>query len=254
MANNNVLSMDLLKEKAVKLYSGMIIVFRPFGNAEMPPLNLSDIVPKFNGCYALNSSIICFIDNNEVFVIPYMRAVMNCLCSAGFKKQEFRFPLDSFLYYPKEDEDKWYSLCTEAYQSYQDDFSDDCAFYCDNHNIGVISKETLENCLEIPLRGISVKDHYVEATYYEIIKHSLLGPTEFTDDTAEKIGKFNSINGVVVFTYRDGKTYVTKGNAILSELTNAGYTKSDRFCVPLSNGGEIKDYGLRARWKAIVAK
>lgn len=73
MATNNI-TMDSLKERAVRVYNGMIAVFPQFAQEEA--LNISELAPKFNGCYATNNSTVCFVSDNEVFVTPYTRVVM----------------------------------------------------------------------------------------------------------------------------------------------------------------------------------
>ena len=61
------------------------------------------------------------------------------------------------------------------------------------------------------------------------------------------VGTYYGNNGVVVFVYRDGRTYVHRGYKILNELHAAGYREEGQF-VPFSNGEEIKDDGLRESW------
>jgi hypothetical protein len=57
-------------------------------------------------------------------------------------------------------------------------------------------------------------------------------------------------NGIVVFVYRDGHTYVTKGYKVIQHLCDAGYREKCMF-VPFSNGEEIMHDGFRAKWEAI---
>lgn len=64
---NNIIAMDSLKEGAVRVYTGMITVFPQFSQEEA--LSLSEPAPKFNGCYATNNSTVCFVSDNEIFVV-----------------------------------------------------------------------------------------------------------------------------------------------------------------------------------------
>ena len=242
MANNNIIAMDSLKEGAVRVYSGMIAVFPQFAQEEA--LNISELAPKFNGCYATNNSTVCFVSDNEVFVTPYTRVTMRSLHNAGFCEKYFYVPFSNGDY-PKSEQFKWNSLCERARQSYAEDFVEDCVSYCDEHHIGIISEETLGNCFEMPATGVKVKHLYFEDCYYPIISSCL-------DCTAaDQIGTFCTNNGRVVFVYRDGKTYVTKGYKILSELRAAGYKENGLF-VPFSNGEEIVDPVLKAAWDKIT--
>lgn len=241
MANNNIIAMDSLKEGAVRVYTGMIAVFPQFSKEEA--LNLSELAPKFNGCYATNNSTVCFVEN-EIFVTPYTRVAMRTLRSEGFCEKSFYVPFSNGDY-PKSEQVKWNTLRENARQSYKADFISDCEAYCDERHIGSISEETLANCFEMPENGVRVKHLYFEDTYYPIMNQSCL------DCRCDNLGHFCCNNGRVVFVYRNGKTYVAKGYKILNELRAAGYTESGLF-VPFSNGEEIQDYALRVRWESIT--
>ena len=242
MANNNIIAMDSLKEGAVRVYSGMIAVFPQFAQEEA--LNISELAPKFNGCYATNNSTVCFVSDNEVFVTPYTRITMRSLRSAGFCEKYFYVPFSNGDY-PKAEQFKWNALREKARQSYKEDFVSDCEAYCDERHIGTISEETLANCFEMPENGVRVKHLYFEDTYYPIMNQSCL------DCRCDNLGHFCSNNGRVVFVYRNGKTYVAKGYKILNELRAAGYTESGLF-VPFSNGEQIQDCVLKARGESIT--
>ena len=240
---NEIIAMDSLKEGAVRVYTGMIAVFPQFSQEEV--LNISELAPKFNGCYATNNSTVCFVSDNEVFVTPFTRRVLNSLRSAGFCEKHFYVPFSTWDY-PKSEQFKWYSLREKASRSYAEDFVEDCVSYCDEHHIGTISDETLQNCFEMPSSGVKVKHHYFEDCYYPIITSTCLDCTAINN-----IGHFCTNNGKVLFVYRDGKTYVTKGYDILEELRAAGYSESGLF-VPFSNGEQILDFALKTRWESIT--
>ena len=239
MANNN---MDSLKKGVVRVYSGMIAVFPQFSQEEV--LNVSELASKFNGCYAMNNSTVCFVSDNEVFVTPYTRTAMRTLLSAGFYEKYFYVPFSNGDY-PKSEQSKWNALRENAHQSYKADFVSDCEAYCDKHHIASISEETLANCFEMPENGVRVKHLYFEDIYYPIMNQHCL------DCRCDNLGHFCYNNGRVVFVYRNGKTYVAKGYKILNELRAAGYSESGLF-VPFSNGEEIQDYALRVRWESIT--
>lgn len=243
MAKKIVTLEKIKKNGAVRVYNGMTTVFPQFSQEET--LNISELAPKFNGCYATNNSTVCFISDNEIFATPYTRVVRRALDNAGFVEKFFYVPFSNGDY-PKAEQFKWNSLREKARQSYAEDFVEDCAFYCDEHHIGTISDETLRNCFEIPSTGVKVKHLYFEDCYYPIINS-----TCFDCTAIDHIGRFCTNNGKVVFVYRNGKTYVTKGYKILKELRDAGYTESGLF-VPFSNGEQIQDSVLKARWESIT--
>lgn len=245
MANTNNISMETLKkEGSVRIQPGMVAVFPQFRQEE--PLNLTELAPKFNGCYATNNSTVCFVSDNEIFVTPCTHSVLLSLLSAGFREESFYVPFSNGDY-PKSEKFKWLYLREKAAdQSYADDFIEDCIAYCDTHHIGTICDETLKNCFQMPTEGVKVKRFNFQNCYYPIINSTCLDSVALN-----QIGKYCTNNGRVVFVYRDGKTYVTKGYKILSELRAAGYTEFDLF-VPFSNGEEILDPILKTRWESIT--
>lgn len=245
MSNNNTIfsSMESLKkEGSIRVYTGMTVVFPQYSKEET--LNICELAPKFNGCYATNNSTVCFVSENEIFVTPYTRAALRTLRSAEFREDYFYVPFSNWDY-PHTEQFKWHSLREAAKQCQGEDFVEDCVAYCDSHHIGTISDETLKNCFEMPYAGVAVKHLYYETRYYPIIQSTCLDCI-----AAERIGKYCTNNGRVVFVYRDGKTYVAKGYKILSELREAGYTESGLF-VPFSNGEQIVDSSLRSKWESL---
>lgn len=243
MANNITMTMDSLKEEAVRVYSGMIAVLPQFPRSEKI-LDVSDMAPKFNGCYATNNSTVCFVSDNEVFVTPYTYLIIHALDLAGFDEESFYVPFSNGDY-PKFEQIKWNSLREKASRLRKEKFIEDCVSYCDEHGIGTINDETLQNCFEMPATGVKVKHFHFENCYYPILNNDCI-----EGRTIECLGHFCTNNGRVVFVYRNGKTYVAKGYKILHELYTAGYTELGLF-VPFSNGEQIQDPVLNARWESI---
>ena len=244
MANKmNTALENLKKEGAIRVYTGMTVVWPQFGSVES--LNVSELAPKFNGRYATNNSTACFVtEEGEVYAMPYTRSAMSTLRAAGFCDDYFYVPFSNGDY-PQAEAQKWNHLRERARQSYRDDFVSDCKEYCDKHYIGSLSDETLANCFAIPVTGVPVKHLYYEETVYPATNSTCLDCT-----VVDRLGTFCTNNGRVVFIYRDGTTYVTKGYWILSELRAAGYREAGIF-VPFSNGEVIQDPYLKSQWDAI---
>lgn len=235
-------NMNELKQMAVQVYTGMTVIFPQFKSEDT--LNIQEIIPKFNGYYSVNNSTVSFIEDNEMFVIPYTREVMTILANANFHKGHFYVPFSNWDY-PKAESYKWFTLRETARRSYHQDFLDDCVAYCETHNIKPLSNETLENCFQMPLNGVSVKHLYYETTHYPVITND-----SFDCIAIETVGTFTCNNGRVVFVYRDGQTYVTKGYKILDELCKAGFREGNLF-VPFSNGEVIQNPDLKSQWDRI---
>lgn len=244
MANNTIITLDSIKKGAIRVYDGLAVVWPQAGNKVEYLSGIKELCSKFNGCYAANNSTVAVVSDNQMYVAPYTRTLMSALAQEGFYEDHFYVPFSNWDY-PQREHYQWDALRKAAHQSYKEDFIADCEDYCDKHHIGTISAESLVNCFEMPEDGVRVKHLYFEDTYYPIMNQRCL------DCRCENLGHFCYNNGRVVFVYRNGKTYVTKGYKIVSELEAAGYTKSGLF-VPFSNGEEIQDYALRVRWESIT--
>ncbi len=239
---NKTINLSLLKESAVCICVGTIAVF-PHEGREVR-LELSDLKKKFNGCYSLQTPTVSFIHNGEMYAIPYTERVIRSLKAAGLKKANFYVPFSEGDY-PKGQAIKWVHLKEMVIQSYIEDLMEDCITYSDENGIGKLQEETLKNCMELPFMGLAVIGINYETCYYPILN---VGRGE--KEIAEYVGKYNIEDQTVMFVYRDGKTYLTKGHGIIRELKKAGYIEKSML-VPLAHGEKIKDEELQERWEAI---
>lgn len=225
--------------------SGIIVTCWPQYGDKEETIDMAEIGLKFNGCYATNNSTICFVIDHEVFVTPYTREAMSLIRNAGLVERCFYVPFSN-CDYPKNEKYKWQNLRELARDSYDRDYEDDCIKWCDEHGIGELSEETIECCFRIPRSGVPVKHPYYETTYYPACTEGSCMDCSVVD----KLGHYCTNNGKVVFVYRDGHTYVTKGFWILDELCHAGYKESGLF-VPFSNCEQITDPYLASQWEQV---
>ncbi len=226
-----------LVDTSVRIYSGITIVHAQ--TSQELSLDCS-WAPKFNGCYAVNNSTVAFVYKFTLYVIPYTRDVIKVLESSGFNEKTFFVPFSNWEY-PKAESEYWASLRAKAAESYKEYLRRDCIMYSEQNSIGVLSKDILQNCLVIPESGIQVSTVHYTTTHFPLF-------TNFTD--MHKVGKYDSNNGVVVFVYRDGTTYVARGYKIIKLLCDEGYTAGS-FFVPLSNGEKIVNKAVAERWEAL---
>ena len=238
--------MKNLKENSIRISSAIAVCWPQYGDKE-ETLDMTDIGSKFNGCYATNNSTICFVIDHEVFVTPYTRGAMSTIVNAGLTEKHFYVPFSNWDY-PKYEKAKWQRLCELATESYYRDYEVDSAKWCDEHNIGELSEETMERCFRMPRSGVPVKHLHFEDTYYPACNESCVDCT-----VIDRLGRYCANNGKVVFVYHDGHTYVTKGYWILDELRHAGYKESGLF-VPFSNGEQITNPYLATKWEQISKK
>lgn len=235
--------MKELKKNSIHIVGATTVCWPQYEDKETT-LDMSEARSKFNGCYATNNSTICFVDDGEVFVTPYTRTAVATLWNAGFPEKRFYVPFSNWDY-PKYEKTRWYQLCEKARQSSYDDYESDCREWCEKHGIGELPEETMKRCFKIPRDGVPVRH-----SNYETVCHPLGGESCMDHSTIEKLGRYCYNNGRVVFVYRDGHTYVTKGYGIIDELRMAGYRKGGLF-VPFSNGEQITDYYLADLWEQI---
>ena len=131
------------------------------------------------------------------------------------------------------------------FQSEQEKFECECKVYCDANGIGILAEEDLNKCLAMPIEGIKVKRYQYDDWYYPIC-----GFTSFNSKVAENIGLFSVKNGVVVFIYRDGKTYLAKGMWVVEKLLACGFKEGSLF-VPLATGEQIQNETVRKYWEIL---
>ena len=236
-------AIDEIRNKAVKLYEGMVVVKPQLFTQTY--ISLKDVNPTAKDrVYATNNSTIVFAYNECIFVVPYTRTAVEILKGAGLKEDYLMVPFSNWDY-PMYEKTKWEFLRIKARETCKQEFAEDCKQYCDERGFGELSNDVLANCFEIPRTGMKVKNVFYESTCYPLTDMEVMNWISI-----RYIGKYSYNNGKVVFIYRNGKTYVAKGYGILEKLKKAGY-KEDFLYVPLSNGEEIMDEVLSVKWEAM---
>ena len=106
---------DLKELKSNSIFiDGPITVCWPQHGDKESVLNVMDNIYKFNNRYAVNNSVICFIDNQEMFVTPYTQEAIGALEEAGLSEGHFHVPFSNWEY-PKFEQRRWERLCEKAY-------------------------------------------------------------------------------------------------------------------------------------------
>lgn len=203
--------------------------------------------PAFEHCYESNNGTIAFVHEGKQYVVPYTRAIMSILHGSGFRNKSMYVPFSNWDY-PADQKMKWDALRKMQEYQHKLEVMHDCEKESDKQGYGFLSDELLAKCFLIPDTGVAYKHpiHQYEETYYPQI-HCL-------DCVAiDKLGHYTLNNGVCVFIYRNGNTYVTRSWEVKKALFDAGYKEGSLF-VPFSNGEVIKDYNLAAQWREICDK
>lgn len=234
---------DLIHD-SFRVTHGMSAVFPQ--NGHEVTLSVDFFVLKFDGCFTVanNLTVIGFISNGKYFVTPYTARAIATLAENDFKEASFYVPF-SALDYPKREEKRWRFLQEKAQKTPEENFSAECEKFCNEHHIGALPPLVMKKSFMIPVEGLRVKHVVYETHTYPVI-------TQFKLDTLarDSLGTYYMNNGIVVFVYRDGHTYVTKGYKVIQYLNDAGYRENCMF-VPFSNGEEIMHDAFREKWEAI---
>ncbi len=196
---------------------------------------------KFNEHYSVNNSTICFVHRNKVYVTPYTRRKLKVL-KEKLEEGSFYVPFSNGDY-PLLEKERWLEMRNDALIEHFRIIEEDCSKICDERDIGNLSGSVLTRCFRIPICGIAVKQYFYNTKVYPHCNESCVDT-----NTYNKLGKYCTNNGIVVFVYRDGHTYVTHGFWIIKELKKAGYKESSLF-VPFSNGEQIVDLALAKKWE-----
>lgn len=233
---------DLVKG-SIRIYEGQMVAFPQFKTEDR--IHIKDMTPKFDGTYCTNNSTVAFVWEEMLYVTPYTKEVVSILREAGFKFDYFGVPFSNWDY-PVYEKEQWNGLLEAAKKQRELELQEECKEVSSEKGIGQISEASLANCLKIPGKGFKT---WHPQQFEGFVSPSISGCLDCS--AIEKLGKYATNNGKVVFIYYDGSTYVTKGYGIVKELEAAGYQKM-HFFVPLSNGEEIQDPDLQKRWESIT--
>ena len=239
----NTYSLGDLIHDSFRVTHGMIAVFQD--TKHEVTLSVDFFVQKFDGCYAVsNSTVIGFIHQSKYYVAPYTTRAIATLVENSFKEANFYVPF-SASDCPKREAKRWKYLQEKAKKTPEENFSAECEKFCNEPHIGALSPVVMRKSLMIPMEGLRVK-----YTCYESITYPVLVNFRMDGFTKENLGTYYMSNGVIVFVYRDGHTYVTRGYKVVQYLRDAGYHEK---CmrVPLSSGEKIMHEEYRKKWESI---
>lgn len=230
-------NMEQVIKDSIRIENGMMAVF---SGGEKWPIRVQDTVSKFPGAYCTNNSTICYCYKNQMFVMPYIRRAFDVI-RRELSQDHFYVPFSNGDY-PDGMLSRWRALREKAKVSYEEDFIEDCQTYSKKIGLKQLPEEVLAKCYKIPKEGVVVKRfNYVEITSPAINSRS------FDCIAADRIGKFCTNNGRVVFVNNDGSTYVAKGYRVTEILKEHGFSESGLF-VPFSNCEVIEDPSEQAVW------
>lgn len=227
-----------LKEQALQVCEGMRVDFPQYHHKSKLSI-ASALIPDHERTWCMNNGTVAFIIEREMFVAHYTKKLMRLLDEAGFSKAGFQVPFSNWDY-PIDFKHEWDKLYEQSLIQRDLEYKEDCEKYCLEHGIGKLSDELLENCFKVPKAGVRYR-HLGNSSYFR--------PDRF--NIQDLLGRFCTNNGTIVFYHADGEEFITRKWEVIPALLNAGYIKSDLY-VPLSNGEEIVDETLAARWATLA--
>lgn len=238
-----------LKRKSIEIRKGTKVIW-PLQGDRVGALDMSRVIGEFlaRPVYAINNSTIAYIYNGQFFITPYTRDSEKTLKDLGFTEESFYVPCSNGDI-PKHQADKWNRLRATAQKLYDSTFAQECAEYCRQHHIREISDRALNNCLQVPNEGMRIRVRGIESTYFPILQSGILNESEY-----KKLGRYAISKNLVVFVYRNGKTYFAKGWWIITELNLAGFQSTKDFYIPSSlEDTGILDPGLKIKFAMLPA-
>ncbi len=229
-----------LKRHSIRIYNGMEVTWPEIN--QISRLNTEKIkVALLNGCYNIQNFMVAFCCEGMLYVTAYTPMVTEILRKSKFVEKYFEVPF-SHGEYPTKEQEKLEIIKKEAKECRKKEFAESCRKCSARSNVKSLDDVWLNRCLEIPENGVKVDMiGYIACFYPEVSGCS----------TIDNIGKYNYNNGVTIFVYYDGRTFVTKGSEICSILKSRGYTQNDKMKVPFSNGETILDEEALKKWQAI---
>lgn len=204
--------------------------------------------PDMIGKYGWNNEILAFVDEKgNYYVTPYCAEVSEYLSKNGYT--------NGYIYVPfsngEEPSDRivaqeWKKICVEAKELHsrkeKERQQDQINKYLVNKNIKELTQEVYDKSIEIPSKGFGVSFYDSEYNVVRPIPNFDLGVA---------IGTYYHNNGKLIFVDKKGKTYLSPYYHDLSlRLKNAGYKERKMF-VPLSNGEDILDENINAKWQKL---
>ena len=240
----NVTTLEDLKEAAVKIDRPIKLIFPQFNketydNWEGPKADGYGL----NKGYCANNGVMAFVDDGIKYVVPIFTKGYKILIDEGYTCKSMTVPFSNWDYSP-EFKVQWDSLVIEAKGIKRKEFEDECGRICDMQHIGSISKELLDECLEIPDSGLVVTTVHGDK---DIVRPEF---STIEISTMIFLGRWYTNNSVISFVYRNGKKYVTPNFKVLEALQEAGYIEGGMH-VPLSNWETIDDPMYASRWEEL---
>lgn len=207
-------------------------------------------VEEAMGTYTQNNGRVVFVDvSGKTYVTPFCYEARETLKAAGYKEGSLYVPLSNGeVPINPEVAAHWQKMCEKARELFNERVTKErlrrCADIAEKKHIGSLPQEVYELSLEIPETGIPTSFMGQAGIATPVSDYKL----------EEALGLYCQNNGRVVFVDDCGKTFVTPFCPEVRALLEQGGYQAGSLYVPLSNGEEILDPELNAKWHAMCNK
>ena len=214
------------------------------------PVSGDYAVEEAMGTYTQNNGRVSFVTaDGKTYVTPFCFEARETLKAAGYKEGSLYVPLSNGeVPVNPEVAAYWQKMCEKARELFNERVTKErlrrCADIAERKNIGALPQEVYEMSLEIPETGIPTSFMGQAGIATPVSDYKL----------EEALGLYCQNNGRVVFVDDCGKTYVTPFCPEVRALLEQGGYQEGSLYVPLSNGEEILDPELNAKWHAMCNK
>lgn len=223
-----VLLLDQLENKlSIELKPGMVIIDdisekeRTFTEEMAKNIHLSG-----KDVYNFNPCIACYATEGHIYITPMFAGLEVTLKSYGFVSMNFQIPVSN-TEYVKGLKSRWTCIKETSRTFVRNMLFEQCKAQSKVSKVKPLDAAFLENCLEIPEKGLTVVKKHEMMVYYPFIHSSLFRAPNF-----KLVGKYYVDGDITVFVNVDGRTYITKGR--VNALLDHGFKKKTMF-VPMSN-------------------
>lgn len=202
--------------------------------------------PEYARKFGWNNGKVAFItEDGSYYVTPFCFEVAEALRQQGYE--------DIGLYVPFSNGDvpndeklqaTWKNLCEEARRKYDEKKEEErlaeLKRVAEEKGLKELPEEVYKMSLELPKDGLK--------TIWWGSEESMVSPLE-PETLPEVIGTYYQNNGRVSFVDANGTMHVTPFTSEVRELLEEAGYKQGSLYVPLSNGEQIADPTLAAKWQ-----
>lgn len=201
-----------LKHRAIQIDPNVGVILR-----KTPPSTPTPYFEAQSGTYISNPELIVFSFNGKLYLTPYSMRIITLLWNNNFRRSS-NYGINPSWKNPFKITSTWVELQDAAHCSKIKNFEKDCISFSERNKIKKIPEEILAHAIEVPSKGLKVG----QKMYYPVFQTTILDK-----ETLPKIGKFVNTEGITIFVYRNGKTFLSSNIDLPGVLPFYGYSQAN---------------------------